>query len=128
MRVLTLLLPLSLGANVGAFSASSHQQSFHRSKVSTTPLSAFEDPGEVSAVGPSNPAKEPTATPVRRGPVMSDSLPFLKCPAVLADCEFAGNVGFDPLGFAKNTEQLMEYREAEMKHARLAMLVRLLRE
>jgi hypothetical protein len=55
---------------------------------------------------------------------MSQSLPFLVCPSALADCnELAGNVGFDPLGLAKNKEQLWEFREAEIKHARLAMLV-----
>ena len=32
------------------------------------------------------------------------------------------DVGFDPLGFAKNKEDLLNYREAEIKHARLAML------
>ncbi|KAL7563293.1 hypothetical protein ACA910_016653 [Epithemia clementina (nom. ined.)] len=53
---------------------------------------------------------------------MSKSIPFLRCPAPLVDCEFAGNVGFDPLGLAKTSEQLWEYREAEIKHARLAML------
>lgn len=54
---------------------------------------------------------------------MSQSLPFLVCPSALADCnELAGNVGFDPLGLAKNKEQLWEFREAEIKHARLAML------
>ncbi len=31
-------------------------------------------------------------------------------------------MGFDPLGLAKNKELLWEYREAEVKHARLAML------
>lgn len=41
---------------------------------------------------------------------------------VLADCPFAGNVGFDPLHLAKSREQLWRYREAEIKHARLAML------
>lgn len=33
-----------------------------------------------------------------------------------------GDVGFDPLGLAKNTEKLEQYRLAEIKHARLAML------
>ena len=32
-------------------------------------------------------------------------------------------MGFDPLGYANNREILFEYREAEIKHARLAMLV-----
>jgi hypothetical protein len=45
-------------------------------------------------------------------------------PAAL-DGSLAGDVGFDPLGFAKNKEDLWNYREAEVKHARLAMLVSL---
>ena len=36
--------------------------------------------------------------------------------------EMAGNKGFDPLGFAKDKGLLLQYREAELKHARLAML------
>lgn len=53
--------------------------------------------------------------------VMSQSIPFLECPTVLNGA-LAGDVGFDPLGFAKTEEDLMRYREAEVKHARLAML------
>eukprot|EP00594_Rhizosolenia_setigera_P007206 CAMPEP_0178940380 /NCGR_PEP_ID=MMETSP0789-20121207/777_1 /TAXON_ID=3005 /ORGANISM="Rhizosolenia setigera, Strain CCMP 1694" /LENGTH=234 /DNA_ID=CAMNT_0020619413 /DNA_START=257 /DNA_END=961 /DNA_ORIENTATION=+ len=52
---------------------------------------------------------------------MSQSLPFMENPSVLTG-ELAGDVGFDPLGFAKTSEDLMNYREAEVKHARLAML------
>lgn len=33
-----------------------------------------------------------------------------------------GDVGFDPLGFAQDEYSLRNYREAEIKHARLAML------
>lgn len=55
--------------------------------------------------------------------VRSQALPFLVCPAPLVDCDYAGNVGFDPLGFAKDSELLAQYREAEIKHSRLAMLV-----
>ena len=58
-------------------------------------------------------------------PVMSQSLPFMERPAILNGA-LAGDVGFDPLGFAKTEEDLMNYREAEIKHARLAMLVRIL--
>jgi len=47
--------------------------------------------------------------------------PFLARPKELK-LEMAGDVGFDPLGFAKNRELLFEYREAEIKHSRLAML------
>ena len=54
-------------------------------------------------------------------PAQSQSLPFLARPAFL-DGTLAGDVGFDPLGFAKSESDLMIYREAEIKHARLAML------
>jgi len=54
-------------------------------------------------------------------PQMSKSLPFLTCPAVL-DGSMAGDVGFDPLGLSKDQKDLNFYREAEIKHARLAML------
>ncbi|KAL3767071.1 hypothetical protein ACHAW5_005631 [Stephanodiscus triporus] len=54
-------------------------------------------------------------------PAQSQSLPFLARPAFL-DGSLAGDVGFDPLGFAKSESDLMNYREAEIKHARLAML------
>ena len=54
-------------------------------------------------------------------PAMSRALPFLSRPAAL-DGTLAGDVGFDPLGFAKSESDLMNYREAEVKHARLAML------
>lgn len=54
-------------------------------------------------------------------PEMSMSLPFMARPAAL-DGSMAGDVGFDPLGFARSQEDLMNYREAEVKHARLAML------
>merc|ERR1712176_503453 len=42
-------------------------------------------------------------------------------PAML-DGTLAGDVGFDPLGFAKTKTDLTTYREAEIKHGRLAML------
>jgi Chlorophyll A-B binding protein len=54
-------------------------------------------------------------------PDMSMSLPFMSRPAAL-DGSMAGDVGFDPFGFAKSQEDLMNYREAEVKHVRLAML------
>mmetsp|Transcript_15351 Transcript_15351/g.38684 ORF Transcript_15351/g.38684 Transcript_15351/m.38684 type:complete len:272 (+) Transcript_15351:53-868(+) len=60
--------------------------------------------------------------PTQKGKLMSESIPFLKCPPVLIESDLAGNVGFDPLGLASSEEQLIDYREAEIKHARLAML------
>jgi len=52
---------------------------------------------------------------------MSTALPFMPRPLAL-DGSLVGDVGFDPLGFAKSKEDLMNYREAEIKHGRLAML------
>jgi hypothetical protein len=41
---------------------------------------------------------------------------------VLADNVMVGNKGFDPLNCATSPEILKQYREAELKHGRLAML------
>lgn len=43
----------------------------------------------------------------------------------ILDGTFPGDFGFDPLGFVKTEDDLLWYREAEIKHARLAMLVRI---
>ena len=53
--------------------------------------------------------------------MQSPSLPWMKVSSVL-DGSMAGDVGFDPLGFATNMKDLNNYREAEIKHGRLAML------
>jgi hypothetical protein len=47
---------------------------------------------------------------------------FLKQSSPLIMSAMAGNKGFDPAGFAKSADLLLQYREAELKHARLAML------
>lgn len=51
----------------------------------------------------------------------SQSIPFLARPQHLQS-QYAGDVGFDPLNLASSPEQLLQYREAEVKHARIAML------
>ena len=53
--------------------------------------------------------------------IMSQSLPFLERPQYLTG-SYAGDVGFDPLNFAQGEGELFNYREAEIKHSRLAML------
>jgi hypothetical protein len=50
---------------------------------------------------------------------------LLKPGSVLEESIMVGNKGFDPAGFAKDTETLNQYREAELKHGRLAMLAAL---
>mmetsp|Transcript_10616 Transcript_10616/g.25557 ORF Transcript_10616/g.25557 Transcript_10616/m.25557 type:complete len:236 (+) Transcript_10616:177-884(+) len=53
---------------------------------------------------------------------MSQALPFAPKPKLL-DGSMAGDVGFDPFGFAgKEVSDLVYMREAEIKHSRLAML------
>ena len=54
-------------------------------------------------------------------PKYSRAIPFIRRPQHLTG-RFAGDVGFDPLGLASSPEQLLYYREAEVKHSRLAML------
>ncbi|CAJ1933684.1 unnamed protein product [Cylindrotheca closterium] len=54
-------------------------------------------------------------------PTNSKAIPFMARPQAL-DGSLVGDVGFDPLGFAKTEGDLLNYREAEIKHARLAML------
>jgi hypothetical protein len=55
-------------------------------------------------------------------PASSVALPFLDRPEVLDEMRLAGDAGFDPLGLATDAETLVRYRDAELKHARLAML------
>jgi hypothetical protein len=52
---------------------------------------------------------------------MSWPFSMFDAPDVL-DGSLAGDAGFDPLGLAKDKESLFLLREAEIKHARLAML------
>lgn len=67
------------------------------------------------------PTEEAPATPEPVLPKMSQALPWMERPAAL-DGSLVGDVGFDPMGFAKTKEDLINYREAEIKHGRLAML------
>mmetsp|Transcript_8093 Transcript_8093/g.15240 ORF Transcript_8093/g.15240 Transcript_8093/m.15240 type:complete len:317 (-) Transcript_8093:82-1032(-) len=64
---------------------------------------------------------EPSTMDEEKLPKYSQSIPFLARPKHLK-LELAGDVGFDPLNLCQNRELLMEYREAEIKHSRLAML------
>jgi hypothetical protein len=101
---------LATVASASAFAPSANTASFAGLRMTETPTE------ETSA--PAVPEIETPKTPVV---MMSKSLPFQECPPLL-DGSMAGDVGFDPVGFAKSSEDLMNYREAEIKHARLAML------
>jgi len=84
-------------------------------RMSEEPVVEAEAPAVVEA------AEVFEATPEPIQPSMSQALPWMERPSAL-DGSLVGDVGFDPLGFAKSSEDLMNYREAEIKHARLAML------
>lgn len=88
-----------------------------------TIISTIATIGSVSAFAPSN-ANAPLATQLSASndDDMSQALPFAPRPKLL-DGKMAGDVGFDPFGFAgPDKESLINMREAEIKHCRLAML------
>ena len=64
----------------------------------------------------------PRATLVGGSGAASLALPFAARPAGLDTVALAGDCGFDPLGFSDSKERLLFMRDAELKHARLAML------
>eukprot|EP00287_Rhodomonas_sp_CCMP768_P003120 CAMPEP_0196718358 /NCGR_PEP_ID=MMETSP1091-20130531/1563_1 /TAXON_ID=302021 /ORGANISM="Rhodomonas sp., Strain CCMP768" /LENGTH=319 /DNA_ID=CAMNT_0042058985 /DNA_START=18 /DNA_END=977 /DNA_ORIENTATION=- len=71
--------------------------------------------------------------PVSTGGTQYSSLPkeeiaplfLIPQTSVVGDGAMVGDKGFDPLGFADSIEKLRIYREAELKHGRLAMLAAL---
>jgi hypothetical protein len=83
--------------------------------VITSTASAFVAPsgvkGKVTALSMAKPA----------GPSMSKAVPFLKQPSLL-NGSMVGDVGFDPFDLAENPTLLENYREAEIRHCRIAML------
>ena len=46
-----------------------------------------------------------------------------KTGSIVGSSKLPGNLGFDPLHLAQSRRQLVTYRQAEIKHGRLAMLV-----
>jgi len=63
----------------------------------------------------------PDAPVERKAPRQAKWFPMLLSPPFL-DGTYAGDVGFDPLNFSKDKDTAAFMREAEIKHARLAML------
>lgn len=105
----------SLSLAFALFAASSSAFAPTQSNNALSSLRMSDDAAEL--VEPTITIEEPASTLSAQ----SQSLPFMSRPMAL-DGSMAGDVGFDPLGFAKNSDDLMKYREAEVKHARLAML------
>ena len=108
LTIATLFAAVSV---VDAFTTNSR---FNAASVAIRMSSEGETPMEETPV-----VVEP---PKPKLPEMSESLPFMMRPPAL-DGSMVGDVGFDPLGFAKTKDDIINYREAEIKHCRLAMLV-----
>ena len=89
-------------------------------KVAASSLLLFF--GGAAAFAPAPAGTRSTSLAMESGDDKSLSLPFLPRPKIL-DGSLAGDVGFDPFGFAgADKESLINMREAEIKHGRLAML------
>jgi len=96
-----------------------YASAFAPSTISLRRTISLKESSTDAVAVPLEPTPAVKAEPVL--PKMSQSLPFLARPAALTG-EIPGDVGFDPLGFAQSSSELFNYREAEIKHARLAML------
>jgi len=88
-------------------------------------------PMKSSSLGDASGRQEPVATggtqyatpgPVNRGLFAAFDIPSK---SVVGDNAMVGDKGFDPAGFADSKGKLRIYREAELKHGRLAMLAAL---
>lgn len=120
--IVALTLTCSVGTTTGFSPSSGSAFSGVQLRTSAVP---DEDDGfyETASIGEREEIKEEEESrPSQYGKRVSEAIPFLECPKVLRESTLAGNVGFDPLRLSQNEEQLMEYREAEIKHSRLAML------
>lgn len=112
---------LSLASSAAAFAPQQHS-SFKVLQMSESP--STEEPMEpmmTTAEEPTVEAASPVIDEAPAAPLMSQSLPWMESSPAL-DGSMVGDVGFDPLGFAKTKDELLQYREAEIKHGRLAML------
>jgi len=90
------------------------------------PAAAAPAPAAAATISAKASAKKTAPARVKTEPnqfvTMALKAGALKQSSPLVMSQMAGNKGFDPLGFAKDSGLLLQYREAELKHARLAML------
>lgn len=77
-----------------------------------------------SMCAPPPPVAEPVSLAEEDVPPPPPPLPKIKT-MMVGDGTLAGDMNFDPLGFAKTSDSLAWMREAEIKHSRLAMLAAL---
>merc|ERR1719163_2169577 len=86
-----------------------------------SPVTAFNAPAVHMARSMSAIRMQEAADIALESPPAPPPLPKIKT-MMVGDGTLAGDMNFDPLMIADNSEKLAWYREAEIKHARLAML------
>jgi len=91
---------------------------------------AFKTKGSAPAKVPKLISDRFGAPPAKRseaGKETSEAVPFLARPDGLDSLPIVlpGDYGFDPLNLADTQEKLLQYRDAEIKHGRIAMLAAL---
>lgn len=117
-----LSLLFCLFGTVSSFQFTSQPKSFYQIKTAISKSNSDED--SPSSPPPSLPSYNKIPPKYeKKMPLKAQWLPIIdmNAPEIL-DGSFAGDVGFDPCGFAKSESALYWMREAEIKHARLAML------
>ena len=124
-KMIYALAILSLAASASAFSARS------ASRTTSMRLSAVQMPETPTTPGPEEDiaaAAEQVQEAIKEVPKVAQRLkaqwfPFgnVMAPRQL-DGSLPGDVGFDPVNISKDRKTLLYMREAEVKHARLAML------
>ncbi len=115
-------------AKLNALEANRKQWGIGEEEKAAAPVTAA--PAEEAAKPPPAPAstqKKKAAVPAKSAEPNQFATMALKAGALkqsspLIMSQMAGNKGFDPANFAKTPDLLLQYREAELKHARLAML------
>lgn len=120
--MMKLVPALALAASATAFAPSHHHSIAAQSRLSVSSID--NAPGNENAPANNIDSVGLDATATRRQDIpTSTAIPFLSTPKALVETDdMAGNFGFDPLGFCQSKENVLAYREAEIKHSRLAML------
>lgn len=117
-------LYLSNPTDVSVTSSSSASEAFARDELvaeSTDSIDLEKLAAESAAAAVMGKVPLPDVPIERKAPRQAKWFPMLLSPPFL-DGSYAGDVGFDPLNFAKDKDTMVSMREAEIKHARLAML------
>jgi hypothetical protein len=115
-----------------AFQLGNNQKTMRHSSMFSSSVSGNYEP---TLINPSTISPDDNGTDnknmKKQQKIKSIALPFALFPESLLEFTddsnhaMAGNYGFDPLNICRNSDDVMYYREAEIRHSRLAMLVSL---